>query len=1022
VAGRYEVRLPFQSERRPDMGRGTAERRLVALERSLAKHEGRKETYDAYFRDLCERGIVELVGAEHEATRYFLPHHGVWKGGKLRVVFDGSAGLNDHVYTGPNLVKEIVRVLSNARLGPQMLSGDIKSAFLMVGVHLEDRKFLGFLWGGKEWRFRRVVFGLSCSPFLLQHVLRHMCSEFGKEGRGDLVRGLQQALYVDDICLPLGTGEDVATVRGEVKAFLRSGGMELHKVRVVGDPGVGGLLGVRWDSAQDTLQLEARLPDGPRRLSTKREVLRAFAGIYDPLGWLSPWSLGFRIPLQGLWARDLGWDQPLDEETVRSLRDMADGAESVRQIALPRHVGHVLRVDVYVDASPKAYAACVITTSRVGESHLLLARARVAPRKPELSLPRLELLGAVLGIRLFRKVSGLFSEDVQTTFWCDSTIALAWITAESGSRWKLFVQNRVTEIRQTTEAHQWRKIASASNPADLATRGISGEELRFRGELWWRGPQSSEQVGEDELTLDEETRAAVRLEQLRDPVVTACPAEVRSEEPFAKRFSSLARLVRAAAWARRWLPRGRPRRGGALRHGEKEEAFRGLLRQAQEACLGPEGPGERRVLRDGVAHGRTRTGECLPVLPEGSHLSVLVVEDRHRKLFHQATSATLAEVQRTFVGVGRRAVKKVLSPCLPCRKNHARKCRAPEAALPAERVDPVRPFAHVGMDFFGPIFVRREGKRGTKAYVLLVTCAVTRGFHLEAVSSMSAEDTALALRRVVARRGTISVVFCDNAKAFKKLATLVGASFRFLPERSPAWGGFYERLVGTVKRALKATLGGAALSFEEAATILAELQERLNRRPLMASGPGEAGPLTPAHFLYGAEPPALGPGQGEVDPDADGLSLQRRLAYHQRVGRDLWVRWRREYLPTLRSWRTRGGGRVEESLRKGELVLVDDGILGRGRWPLARVEEPLTGADGRVRAVWIRLRGRRTRRPVSRLLRLEAANEQGAAAAAQAGAEPTGAAAAAQAGAEPATTRGGRRDTYRLHIPNKLSS
>ncbi|KAF0293852.1 hypothetical protein FJT64_008401 [Amphibalanus amphitrite] len=58
----------------------------------------------------------------------------------------------------------------------------------------------------------------------------------------------------------------------------------------------------------------------------------------------------------------------------------------------------------------------------------------------------------------------------------------------------------------------------------------------------------------------------------------------------------------------------------------------------------------------------------------------------------------------------------------------------------------------------------------------------------------------------------------------------------------------------------------------------------------------------------------------------------------------------------------------------GDVVLVhNEGP--RGRWPLARVTELLVGPDGQTRAAIIQLRGRRTRRPLSRLFRLEAARE-----------------------------------------------
>ena len=55
------------------------------------------------------------------------------------------------------------------------------------------------------------------------------------------------------------------------------------------------------------------------------------------------------------------------------------------------------------------------------------------------------------------------------------------------NRFYVFVANKVQEIRQHTEPHQWRYIESESNPADLASRGASAREL-INSTLWWHGP------------------------------------------------------------------------------------------------------------------------------------------------------------------------------------------------------------------------------------------------------------------------------------------------------------------------------------------------------------------------------------------------------------------------------------------------------------------------------------------------------------------------------------------------------
>ncbi|GFX09199.1 hypothetical protein TNCV_1067851 [Trichonephila clavipes] len=61
-------------------------------------------------------------------------------------------------------------------------------------------------------------------------------------------------------------------------------------------------------------------------------------------------------------------------------------------------------------------------------------------------------MGALLAARLAKEISRVLNEKISTTnyFWTDSTIALSWIQGPS-NRWKVFVANRVKEIRSLTE-------------------------------------------------------------------------------------------------------------------------------------------------------------------------------------------------------------------------------------------------------------------------------------------------------------------------------------------------------------------------------------------------------------------------------------------------------------------------------------------------------------------------------------------------------------------------------------------
>ena len=71
-------------------------------------------------------------------------------------------------------------------------------------------------------------------------------------------------------------------------------------------------------------------------------------------------------------------------------------------------------------------------------------------------------------------------------------------------------------------------------------------------------------------------------------------------------------------------------------------------------------------------------------------------------------------------------------------------------------------------------------------------------------------------------------------------------------EKAPWWGGIFERLVRSVKRCLKKTIGGATLTYEELLTAVVEVEMILNGRPLSyVSGEDTEEPLTPSHLLCG---------------------------------------------------------------------------------------------------------------------------------------------------------------------------
>ncbi|XP_070571206.1 uncharacterized protein [Ptychodera flava] len=114
-----------------------------------------------------------------------------------------------------------------------------------------------------------------------------------------------------------------------------------------------------------------------------------------------------------------------------------------------------------------------------------MAKSRVKPLK-DITLPRMELMGALIATRLANHVVDALRDTIcftEQVLWVDSQIVIHWITGNK--KLPVFVQNRINEINKST--YKVKYCPSKDNPADLLTRGISATELK-NSRLWWNGP------------------------------------------------------------------------------------------------------------------------------------------------------------------------------------------------------------------------------------------------------------------------------------------------------------------------------------------------------------------------------------------------------------------------------------------------------------------------------------------------------------------------------------------------------
>ena len=114
-----------------------------------------------------------------------------------------------------------------------------------------------------------------------------------------------------------------------------------------------------------------------------------------------------------------------------------------------------------------------------------MGKSRVTPTKYT-SIPRLELAAAVLSIKVASMIKKeLAIEEVSEYFWTDSQDVIRYIR-NIKRRFKIFVANRVQQIREYSKPGQWNYVTSNMNPADYASRGLSGSNNKHH-DLWFNG-------------------------------------------------------------------------------------------------------------------------------------------------------------------------------------------------------------------------------------------------------------------------------------------------------------------------------------------------------------------------------------------------------------------------------------------------------------------------------------------------------------------------------------------------------
>ena len=1015
----YMVEIPYTEDVKKLSNNFAPTKALYSKQQELLnKDPEKKATVHKIFEEQLDLGVLELVDDTDppKGSVHYLPWHLVIRPGHpttpTRIVknasFKGKSGisLNSAQHVGPNLLPDIVGSILRFRKKENAFISDIKKMFWQLKIPIKQRDLHRIITHKGVARQTTVMFGEGSSPFLSMAACEHHAK------REDIQQKFPKAceyilneLYMDDIPGGFDTTEEGVEILTQIQGFFASMHMRVHKInsndkellkRIDGtdDSEEATVLGLKWNTAKDLLEVPNKEWD--KVPSTKREYLQKIASFWDPIGVRSPLICKGKIIMQKIWQQGSNWDDLLTEELKREIEEFKKA--TVITIVIPRFFGIPFILHIFVDASESAYAAVAYVISGKG-SFFLLSKTRVKPVKV-VTLPRMELLGAVLGSRLLTFIKEeVFKSGIETYLWTDATIALGWIESSS-ARYKPFVGNRIAEIQRATSTHsaKWMWVPGDQNPADIPSRGIWPLDEK-QTKLWTEGPEFLK-TGDwpDQPIMEkpelEKRKVAVNVTQVCEPIIDikrfssmekllrvtmyvirfGCPLAGRNVSVVQQRKRALAKLI--SQEQKIYFPvefESLQKKNASV---EPSDAQSGLVQRQPESAI----PKNSQliqfnpILEDGLIKMSGRVNKNLIILPNKSHLTQLLIRDAHISNLHTGPNQTLAYLrQKYWIIKGMSAVKAVTKSCMTCKRINKPMCQQKMADLPEFRKSALPPFSHTGLDYAGPLFTKQRHESGApaeKRWIALFTCASTRGVHLEIVNDQSTEEFLMAFARFSGRRGKPLHLYSDNASTFTKAAKLLpDITWQFNPPAAPWWGGFWERLVHSVKTPIKKVLGQSLITDKELGTLIIRIEEQINSRPLtpIVDDPDQV-PLTPAEMLIGRPLQQPQDPWPEIPPARTAFSA--RMKYLRSLQESWSKRWINEYLPALQP-RPKWHQDVKD-ITPGSLVLLKKENLKRHLWPLARVKECHAGRDGHIRSVTLQdNKGKDIKRPIQNLVLLE---------------------------------------------------
>jgi hypothetical protein len=494
--------------------------------------------------------------------------------------------------------------------------------------------------------------------------------------------------------------------------------------------------------------------------------LSAVGSLYDPFGMVSPVTLPGKRILQRACKLKLKWDDLLPQELCEVWLKWKESLVHLEGVRIPRcyfREDNYEQVELhhFADASEVGYGTVSYLRRNLpdgsGECSFVWAKSRTAPSS-FVSVPRLELQAAVTAVRVDRFIREelLQVQLIQVYFWSDSRVVLGYVKNET-KRFKTYVANRVTEIRNSSTPSQWYHVSGRDNPADEASRGqtvsmFQKNDRWFKGPTFLSRPKSEwpmttliEEIDESDPEVKTEKIIAASTDPATDGLLQLI---LRSSSWIAlqRHVALLMKFIEYLQWKRKAKVE-KVEFQKKLTPADLEGASRAVVKLVQNEVYAKEIAEIKKNGRVNAANklvslnpvliaGLLRVGGRISrapisfdskhpmVIPKDHHLGRLLIHHYHEGTAHGGQDHVLAKIREKYwILNGKTAIRQALKYCIGCRRRNALRMNQLMAELPAVRLVGYQPpFTYTGVDYFGPMLIKQGRNSSVKRWGVLFTC------------------------------------------------------------------------------------------------------------------------------------------------------------------------------------------------------------------------------------------------------------------------------------------------------------